>query len=89
MDSAANVREGMPVVALDGCEVGRVSAVGTWRLVLTSMKDGRAFEHLIPLAWVEAVDRYVFLSKGSRYVAANWDAPVPVANAPQAKPKAA
>ena len=88
MSIVSKIREGMSVVALDGCEVGRVSAVGNWRLVLTSVKDGRAFEHLIPLTWVEAADRYVFLNKGSRYVAANWDAPVPVASA-QAKSKAA
>jgi len=87
MSITDNIREGMPVVAQDGCEVGRVSAVGMWRLVLLSKKDGSAFEHLIPLTWVDTVDRYVFLNKGSRYVSANWDAPQPV-NA-QTRPKAA
>lgn len=88
MSDIAKIREGMAVVALDGREVGKVIAIGTWRLVLTSNKDGSAFDHLIPLSWVEEVERYVFLNKGSRYVAANWDAPAPIANT-HLRPKAA
>jgi hypothetical protein len=82
MSNISKIREGMSVVALDGREVGKVSAVGTLRLVVTSQKEGRAFEHLIPLSWIAETDRYVFLNKGSRYVAANWDAPAPIANTP-------
>ncbi len=80
MNKIAKVREGMSVVTLDGREMGTVSTVGTLRLVMKSVKDGRAFEHVIPLAWVAEVERYVFLNKGSRFVAANWDAPAPNAS---------
>jgi hypothetical protein len=86
MSIIAKIREGMPVVALDGCEVGKVCAIGTWRLVVTSVKEGRAFDHLIPLNWVEAADKYVFLNKGSRYVCANWESPAALPARPQVKP---
>jgi hypothetical protein len=81
----------MSVVAADGREIGTVSAVGTWRLIVTTVKDGRAFEHLVPIAWVAEVGRYVFLNKGSRYVAANWETPSPLAGTQVnlANPKAA
>jgi hypothetical protein len=65
----------MPVVAADGRVVGFVSRVDAHRLKLTSVREGRGFEHVLPMSWVADVERYVFLSKGSRYVAANWDAP--------------
>jgi hypothetical protein len=86
MSNIQKIREGMSVVALDGQEIGTVSGVGTWRLVIRSVKDGRGFDHLIPIAWIAEVGKYVFLNKGSRYVAANWDAPAPIM---QSRPKAA
>ena len=71
MSKISKIQTQMPVVAADGRAVGFVSSVGSDFLALTSVKDGRGFDHVIPLSWVEEVDRYVFLSRASPYVMAN------------------
>ncbi len=78
MSNIQEISEGMSVVALDGREIGTVGRVDISRFVIRSVKDGRGFDHLIPVSWIAEVGKYVFLNKGSRYVAANWDAPVPI-----------
>lgn len=60
-----------PVISADGRAIGFVSRVGMTDLRVTSMKDGRGFDHLIPFEWVAHVDRYVFLNKSSAFVGAN------------------
>ncbi len=75
MDLTSKIRAQMPVVAADGRQVGFVTRVqGADGVRLTAFKSGHGFEHVIPLAWVSDVDRYVFLNKGSAFVAANWQA---------------
>lgn len=60
-----------PVISADGRDIGFVSRVGITEVRVTSLKDGRGFDHLIPFEWIAQVDRYVFLNKSSSYVAAN------------------
>lgn len=88
MSSVSKIEAQMPVVAADGRVVGFASTVGVRHLTLTSVRDGRGFAHVLPLSWVAEVDRYVFLNKGSRYVAANWDAPSATARS-RPQPRAA
>lgn len=76
MTRTYRVAAGMPVVAADGKALGYVTGCGTDHVMLTSVKGGQGFEHSIPLAWVEAVDRYVFLSRSSSYVEAHRQAVV-------------
>jgi hypothetical protein len=74
MNPISKIREHMPVVTNDGRAVGFVTRVeGADGLRVTRVKNGQGFEHVIPLAWVSDVDQYVFLDKGSAYVAANWE----------------
>ena len=65
-------------MASDGRRIGFVTRVqGADGLRLSQVKEGYGFEHVIPLAWVSDVDRYVFLNKSSAYVTANWETPGP------------
>ena len=74
MSIASRVRDHMSVIGSDGRRIGFVTGLqGTEGLRLSQVKEGYGFEHLIPLAWVSDVDRYVFLNKGSAYVTANWE----------------
>jgi hypothetical protein len=74
MSFIAKIREHMPVVTADGRRIGFVTRLhGADGLQLTTLKAGHAFEHVIPLEWISDVDRYVFLNRGSAYVAANWE----------------
>jgi hypothetical protein len=74
MPRTAKIRPDMGVVALDGRQVGVVTRVSRGdKLQVTQVRDGQAFDHLIPVSWVSAVDRYVFLDKGSAYIAAHWE----------------
>jgi hypothetical protein len=73
----SKICEHMAVIGSDGRRVGFVVRLeGADGLKLSRIKNGHGFEHVIPLAWVSDVDRYVFLNKGSRYVRANWEAPL-------------
>lgn len=83
----SEIRESMGVIAADGRQIGFVSGLQSVdELRLTRMKGGHGFDHVIPLAWISAVDRYVFLSRGSAYVAANWKT---APQAPRERAKAA
>ena len=74
MTSIAEINDHTPIVASDGRQIGFVTRLhGADALQLTQIKNGHGFEHRIPLAWVSEVGRYVFLSKSSTYVAANWE----------------
>jgi hypothetical protein len=79
MSDISKIETQMAVVAADGRAIGFVSRVGADTLTLTNVKEGRGFDHVLPLSWIAEVGKYVFLNKGSRYVAANWDAPNGVA----------
>ena len=66
----------MPVIAADDRRVGFVARVeGADSLMLTRVKNGHGFNYVIPMAWVSAVDRYVFLNRNSKFVTANWESP--------------
>lgn len=68
------IMKDMGVVTIDGRQIGVVSGfAGADRIRLTSHKGGHGYDHVIPAAWVEKVDRYVHLCHSSRYVADNWE----------------
>ena len=71
MADISKIRERMPVISADERAIGFVSRVSGAELRMTRIKDGRGFDHLIPLDWVEEVAKYVFLNKSRRYVAAH------------------
>ncbi len=71
MDLVAKIVERMPVVTSDGRAIGFVDSIRDGGLTVTSVREGRGFNHVVPFSWIVAVDRYVFLNKGSAYVAAN------------------
>jgi hypothetical protein len=74
MVDSSKIRERMGVIAADGRRIGFVDCqASSGKLKLTSLAGSHGYHHLIPLAWVEQVDRYVHLSKESRFVAANWE----------------
>jgi hypothetical protein len=74
----SRIQELMGVISVDGRQVGFVTGFrGSDGLLLTSMKEGHGFDHVIPLDWVSDVDRYVFLRKSSAYVVANWETAPP------------
>jgi hypothetical protein len=71
MIDATKIRERMPVISADERAIGFVSRVSGTELRMTRVKDGRGFDHLIPIGWVEEVGKYVFLNKSRRYVASH------------------
>ena len=71
MIDVTKIRERMPVISADERAIGFVSRVSGRELRVTRVKDGRGFDHLIPLDWVEEVGKYVFLNKSRRYVASH------------------
>ena len=73
MADISKIRERMPVISADERAIGFVSRVSGAGLRMTRIKDGRGFDHLIPLDWVEEVGKYVFLNKSRRYVATHSD----------------
>ncbi len=73
MIDISKIRERMPVIAADERAIGFVSCVSGTELRITRIKDGRGFDHLIPLEWVEEVGKYVFLNKSRRYVATHCE----------------
>jgi hypothetical protein len=87
MSQIYRISAGMPVIAADGRAVGFATGVDAGHLALTSVSDGRGFEYAIPLDWVADVDRYIFLSRASRYVEAHRQAVV--RGAPAYRPIAA
>jgi hypothetical protein len=71
MIDATKIRERMPVISADERAIGFVSRVSSTELRMTRVKDGRGFDHLIPIECVEEVGKYVFLNKSRRYVASH------------------
>ena len=57
MIDATKIRERMPVISADERAIGFVSRVSGTELRMTRVKDGRGFDHLIPLDWVEEVGK--------------------------------
>ncbi|EHS53872.1 Protein of unknown function DUF2171 [Rhizobium sp. PDO1-076] len=73
MISADQIREHMEVIAVDGSHVGTVDHLeGQSRIKLTktSAPDGK--HHLIPLDWVDHIDKHVHLSKSITDVHSQW-----------------
>ena len=80
------IRKDMTVISADDHCVGFISRVeGEDALIITCISDGYGYDHVIPASWVSGVDKYVFLTKTSGYVAANWEH----AEMPKALPAAA
>lgn len=71
----STIRKRMGVIAADGRRIGFVDAAESGKLKMTCLGASHGFHHQIPLAWVMQVDRYVYLNKESRFVAANWERP--------------
>jgi hypothetical protein len=69
MIDITKIRERMPVISADERAIGFVSRVSSNGLRLTRVKDGRGFDHVIPLNWIAEVGKYVFLNKSRRFVA--------------------
>ena len=68
------IRKDMSVISADDRCIGFVSRVESEdSLRITCISAGYGYDHLIPAAWVNAVDKYVFLDKTSSYVTANWE----------------
>jgi hypothetical protein len=67
------IREDMSVISADDHCVGFVTRLmdgETLRII--SITAGYGYNRLIPLSWVSHVDKFVYLSKTSSYVTANW-----------------
>lgn len=77
------IREEMSVIAADDHCIGFVCRLeGNEQLRITCISAGYGYDHLIPLSWVNEVDKFVFLDKTSSFVAANWaNAPLPTRKA--------
>jgi hypothetical protein len=71
------VHERMPVISVDGRAIGFVSRVVGTDICLTTVKDGRGHDHIIPLDWVDGVQKYVFLNKSRRFVRSHYEESVP------------
>jgi hypothetical protein len=70
----SKLKKRMSVIAADGRPVGFVSRMaGGDKVRLTCLSSSHGYDHLIPLAWISQIDKYVFLNRPSRYVAANWE----------------
>jgi hypothetical protein len=81
MTDISKLKKRMSVIAADGRRIGFVARMA-WpgKVRLTSLSGGNGYDHLIPLAWIGHIDRYVYLSRSSAYVAAHWEN---VASAPK------
>jgi hypothetical protein len=74
MVELSRLKKRMAVIAADGYRVGFVSRMaGPDRIRITSLSGSHGFDHIIPLAWVSAVDKYVYLNRTRRFVAGNWE----------------
>jgi hypothetical protein len=80
MVDISKLKKRMSVIAADGRRVGFISRMaGPEKIRLTCLSGSHGYDHVIPLAWVSAVDKYVYLNRPSRFVATNWE---PVSAAP-------
>lgn len=68
-----DIREHMEVVGSDGQHVGTVDHVDGDHIKLTkSDRAANGKHHLIPMAWVEAVDAKVHLQQAAREAMTKW-----------------
>lgn len=67
------IREDMSVISADDRCIGFIDKLLDDKLRITTVSAGYAYDHMIPLAWVSEVDKYVFLDKTSGFVSANWE----------------
>jgi hypothetical protein len=67
------IREDMSVISADDRCIGFINKLLNDKLTITTVSAGYAYDHMIPLAWVSEVDKYVFLDKTSAFVSANWE----------------
>ena len=82
MADISRLKKRMAVIAADGRRIAYVCRMaGTDHIRLTSLSASHGYDHIIPISWVSQVDKYVYLSKASRFVADNWE------NAPAAAPR--
>lgn len=81
MADISRLKKRMAVIAADGRRIGFVRRMA-WpdKIQLTSLSAAHGYDHLVPLAWVSEIDKYVYLNRSSAYVAAHWEnlAPKPV-----------
>ena len=81
MADISRIKKRMRVITADGRQIGMVSRMaGADKIRLTSLSTSHGYDHLIPVSWISGVDKYVYLNRGSRFVADNWekaDAPSP------------
>ena len=70
----SKLKKRMSVIAADGRRIGFVKRMA-WpdKIRLTCLNGGHGYDHLIPVAWIAHVDKYVYLNRASAYVAANWE----------------
>ncbi len=70
----SKLKKRMSVIAADGRRIGFVKRMA-WpdKIRLTCMSAGHGYDHLIPVAWIAHIDKYVYLNRASTYVAANWE----------------
>lgn len=73
MSEITKIRDRMPVISADGRAIGLVAHAAGDEVRVTSVKDGRGFDHLIPLDWIAEVGKYVFLNKSRRFVRSHWE----------------
>jgi hypothetical protein len=74
MTDISKMKKRMAVIAADGRRIGFVSRMApNNKIRLTSLSASHGYDHLIPVEWVSLVDKYVYLSKGSRFIADNWE----------------
>ena len=70
----SKLKKRMSVIAADGRRIGFVKRMA-WpdKIRLTCLSAGHGYDHLIPVAWIAHIDKYVYLNRASAYVAANWE----------------
>ena len=73
MSDMSKLKKRMSVIAADGRCIGFVARMaGPDKVRLTSLTAGHGYDHIIPVAWISGVDKYVYLNKASRFVGDNW-----------------
>jgi hypothetical protein len=75
MVDASEIREHMEVIGSDGKHVGTVDHLeGEDRIKLTKNDPAAGGKHhLIPVEWVDHVDKHVHLDKSSQDVKEEWE----------------
>jgi len=74
MVELSKLKKRMSIIAADGQRIGFVTRMaGPDRIRITSLSGGHGYDHIIPLNWVSAIDKYVHLSRTSRFVTGNWE----------------